>query len=127
MFAKQIIKNIIRASIKETGTLITLIRDYYVTIIKTIRSLTINIPKYFLTSYLSFIRLNATKKFLINAKSRLYAIVICSNYLSLSFFLSLPRHQIYLHDNKKKPLIKTIVHALTRLKTIKEIVDNRKR
>ncbi len=90
----------------------TLIRGYHVTIVKTIRSLTINVPKYFLTSHLSFIRLNATKNFLINAKSRLYAVVMRSNHLSLSFFLSLPRHQICLHDNKERPLIKTILHAL---------------
>ena len=50
------------------------------------------------------------------AKNRLYAIVMCSNHLSLSFFISLPRHKIYLHANKKRPLIKTLVHTLTTTK-----------
>ncbi len=64
----------------------TLIRDYHVTVVKTIQSLIINVSKYFFTSHLSFIRRNATKNFLINAKSRLYTVVMCSNHLSLFFF-----------------------------------------
>ena len=96
----------------ETGMVCMLIRGYHVTTVKTIRSLTINIPKYFITSHLSFIRLNTMKNFLINAKSWLYAVVMRNNHISLSFFLSLPRHQICLHDNKERSLIKTIAHVL---------------
>ena len=78
-----------RASTKvEIDMVFTLIRGYHITIVKTIWSLIINVSKYFLTSHLSFIRLNAIKNFLINAKSRLYAVVMCSNHLSLLFFLS---------------------------------------
>ena len=101
----------------------TLIRGYHVTIVKIIQSLTINVPKYFLTSHLSFVRLNATKNFLINAKSRLYAVVMCSNHLSLFFFLSLTHHQIYLHDNKKRPLINTIVYALIQKSSLYIIIN----
>ncbi len=97
----------------ETDMVSTLIRGYHVTIVKTIRSLIINVPKYFLTSHLSFIRLNAIKNFLINANSRFYAVVMRSNHLSLFFFLSLQHHHICLHDNKERPLIKIIVHVLT--------------
>ena len=107
----------VRASTKaETGMVSTLIRGYHITIVKKIRSLTINVPKYFLTSHLFFIRLNATENFLINAKSRLYAAVMRSNHISLSFFLSLLCYQICLHDNKERLLIKTIVHALSILR-----------
>ena len=57
--------NLFRASTKvETGMVSMLIKGYHVIIVKIIRSLTINVPKYFLTSHLSFIRLNATKNFL---------------------------------------------------------------
>ena len=45
----------LRASIKiETGMVSTLIRDYHVIVVKTIRSLIINVSKYLFTSHLSF-------------------------------------------------------------------------
>lgn len=61
-----------------------LIRGHHLTIVKIIRYLTINITKYFLSSYLSFITLNEIKNFLINTKSRLYIVLILIR--SLSFF-----------------------------------------
>lgn len=79
-----------------------LIRGHHITIVKIIRYLTINITKYFLSSHLSFITLNAIKKFLINTKSRLYIVLIlirsnhllCVATIFLFFSLSSPHQPI---------------------------------